>query len=114
MDEYDALQGLALWVDDMLAGYILYSFNPCIKTAGDECQIMDLFVAPEYRRQGGGSLLFEAVRAEAVQKNAGRLRWWFNPNRPDSAGFYETRAVDFSDMQVFAGVWLEGKAKAAT
>jgi GNAT superfamily N-acetyltransferase len=87
------------------AGYVMYSFRPCIRTVGDECAILDIFVREEYRNQGGGSLLREAVETEAAKNNAGCIRFNYNPNRPESSTFYANYPAEKIDRTLVVK-WL--------
>jgi GNAT superfamily N-acetyltransferase len=95
-----------------LVGYVLYRFNVCVKTAGDECFICDLFVAPAFRRQGGGQKLMQAVEQEAKQVNAERISWTANPKRPESMGFYSSISSERMDQVHFVR-WLAPLKKAS-
>lgn len=95
-----------------LVGYVLYRFNVCVKTAGDECYICDLFVDPAFRRQGGGQRLMQAVEQEAEKAGAERIFWTANPKKPESMGFYSSISSERMDQAHFVR-WLEPLKKAS-
>jgi GNAT superfamily N-acetyltransferase len=70
--------GFALW---------FYNFSTCRGRTG--IHLEDLFVRLQFRGQGIGKALLQAVAAIAVEKNCGRLQWdvldWNTP----AIGFYE-------------------------
>lgn len=95
------LYGLALRRDGVLAGYLLYFFCPSIRNVRDECQVRDIFVHPDFRRQGGGTLLMNKIDHIAREKNAGRIFWACNAALEDSLAFLGTFRVEDCAERVF-------------
>lgn len=107
------LYGLALRQasDGKLVGYILYFFCPSIRNVRDECEIRDIFVLPEFRRQGGGTLLMKAVHEKAREHDAGRIFWAVNALREDSIAFMSTFGAEEKTERTYY-LWLNTKVKA--
>jgi len=106
------LHGYALKRNGEVAGYVLYCFCACIKTVRDECQVRDVFVLPEYRRQGGGTLLMRAVHDDAQKQNADRVFWFANPSRKDAVAFHGTFGSQSAEMLGYFR-WLGHEAEQA-
>jgi GNAT superfamily N-acetyltransferase len=60
-------------VDGAAAGMCLIAICPASLTLGEFWMIRDLFVAPQWRREGIATALLDAVRAAATQRGAVRL-----------------------------------------
>ncbi len=110
LSDSTALQGFALRDEETarLVGYVLYYYAPSIKTRLDKCYICDLFVHPDSRRQGGGTLLMDTVKNDATEKQSGCMCWVANPNRDESIGFFSKLEAEHLPHHLFVQ-WLEDK-----
>jgi GNAT superfamily N-acetyltransferase len=59
--------------DGQIAGYCAVHWLPYLFLSGPEGYVSELFVHPEFRGQGIGGLLLEAVKSEAVVRGCSRL-----------------------------------------
>src|SRR5882724_5338769 len=75
--------------DGKLAGYAIYffTFSSFIGRAG--IWLEDIYVRPEFRKQGLGYNLIQAVARIGVEKNCGRFEW--------TALDWNEKALDFYD-----------------
>jgi GNAT superfamily N-acetyltransferase len=75
--------------DGKLAGYAIYffTFSSFIGRAG--IWLEDIYVRPEFRKQGLGFNLMQAVARVGVEKNCGRFEW--------TALDWNEKALDFYD-----------------
>ena len=75
--------------DGKLAGYAIYffTFSSFIGRAG--IWLEDLYVRPEFRKQGLGLGLIQAVARVGVERNCGRFEW--------TALDWNVKALDFYD-----------------
>jgi len=63
-------------VDKGIVGYAwAQNFGPHIRTGGSIVRLPDLFVAPDSRRKGAGTKLFETVVTWAKDVKAAWLQW---------------------------------------
>jgi len=65
--------------DDSFIGYLTANFTLTLHLNGYDCYVRELYIKPEYRRQGIGSLLMQTIELLAVQKKCKRIslatRW---------------------------------------
>ncbi|HZR20449.1 MAG TPA: GNAT family N-acetyltransferase, partial [Verrucomicrobiae bacterium] len=72
-----------------LAGYAIYFFTFSSFVGRRGIWLEDLYVRPEFRKQGLGRALIEAVARVGVEYNCGRFEWTaLNWNKP-ALDFYE-------------------------
>lgn len=62
-------------VDGRAVGYAIYLFTYSSFLARPTLYLEDLFVLPEHRRGGIGTLFFEALRRAARREQCGRMEW---------------------------------------
>jgi GNAT superfamily N-acetyltransferase len=62
-------------VDGQVAGFSLYFYNFSTFLMKPGVYLEDLFVLPEYRRQGIATELLKYLAAHALNKGCGRLEW---------------------------------------
>lgn len=93
-----AAEALVAKIDERAIGFALYfaTFSTFAGRAG--IWLEDLFVVPEYRRQGVGKALLREVASIALRRGCGRLEWsvldW---NEPAVALYRSMGAVPMSD-----------------
>ena len=75
--------------DGKLAGYAIYFFTFSSFIGRPGIWLEDLYVRPEFRRQGLGRGLMEAVARVGVERNCGRYEW--------TALNWNEKALDFYD-----------------
>ena len=74
----------------------------------------DLYVSPEYRRNGYGKAILKKLAAIAVERKCGRLEWWCLDWNKSSIDFYLSLGAEpMSDWTVYriAGETLNKLAK---
>ena len=62
-------------VDDQVVGFALYFYNFSTFLMKPGIYLEDLFVLPDYRRQGIASALLKWLAGHAVDQGCGRLEW---------------------------------------
>ena len=82
-------EALLAFVDDIPAGFALYFHTYSTFLARRNMYLEDLYVSPEYRRRGLGTLLQRCVAAIAVERGCGRLEWMALDWNTDAHRFYE-------------------------
>lgn len=76
-------------VDGTPAGMALYFYNFSTFLMKPGIYLEDLFVLPEYRRQGAATALLKYLAASAVSKGCGRLEWSVLDWNEDAIAFYK-------------------------
>ncbi|MEH2136525.1 GNAT family N-acetyltransferase [Nostoc sp.] len=83
--------------DDQAVGFALFFHNYSTFLTKPGIYLEDLFVLPEYRRQGIGKALISKVAQIAVERNCGRLEWsvldWNEPAKE----FYRSMGASILD-----------------
>lgn len=62
-------------VEGKKIGYAIYFFTYSTFLARPTLYLEDLFVLPDYRRQGAGMEFFDALLREARRRKCGRMEW---------------------------------------
>jgi GNAT superfamily N-acetyltransferase len=87
--------------DGKAVGFALYFYNYSTFLTKPGIYLEDLFVLPEYRRQGIGKAIFQYLAQLAVERNCGRLEWsvldW---NEPAIAFYRQMGAKILEDWQI--------------
>ena len=76
-------------VDGKPAGMALYFYNFSTFLMKPGIYLEDLFVLPEYRRQGVATALLKHLAAFAVNQGCGRLEWSVLDWNEDATAFYK-------------------------
>ncbi|KAJ9619195.1 Peroxygenase 1 [Taxawa tesnikishii (nom. ined.)] len=91
-----------------VAGMALYFNNYSTWRAAPGVYLEDLFVRPQYRKMGYGTLLIKALAKEVKRIEGGRLEWsclrWNEP----SLKFY--RSLGAKEMEEWVGLRVDGEA----
>ncbi|KAK5018509.1 acetyltransferase [Cryomyces antarcticus] len=91
-----------------VAGMALYFHNYSTWRAQPGIYLEDLFVLPQYRKRGYGTLLIRELAKEVVRIDGGRLEWsclkWNEP----SLKFYEKLGA--TQMEEWVGLRVDGDA----
>jgi GNAT superfamily N-acetyltransferase len=90
------------------AGFALYFFNYSTWVGWPGVYVEDLFVLPEFRRQGIGRELLREVAAIAVEKGCQRLQWEVLDWNTPAIDFYRELGAEFLDE--WRNVRLSGNA----
>ncbi|GIF66635.1 hypothetical protein Ais01nite_46700 [Asanoa ishikariensis] len=80
--------------DDELVGFVTASYRRVAREPHLICEIDELYVSPEERRDGIASRLVEAVAEEARNRRCARLYVASNNKRRDGHAFYERVGFD--------------------
>jgi diamine N-acetyltransferase len=62
--------------DGQLAGFAIYFYNFSTFLGRPGLYVEDVFIRPEFRRNGFGRLIFKYLAQKAVDENCGRMEWW--------------------------------------
>ncbi|WP_208821489.1 GNAT family N-acetyltransferase [Tolypothrix sp. PCC 7910] len=95
------LFGSPKFVDAILAeyagqsvGFALFFYNYSTFLTKPGIYLEDLFVVPEYRRQGIGKALLSKLAQIAVERNCGRLEWSVLDWNEPAQKFYRSMGAD--------------------
>ncbi len=81
-------------IDDEIAGFSISVLHQSTWTVMPVCYLEDLFVAPQFRRQGCGRLLIQDLLDRAKSKGWSRLYWHTRVSNPARALYDEFAAAD--------------------
>ena len=96
---------------DKVAGMALYFNNYSTWLAKPGIYLEDLFVRPEFRKQGLGKALLQALARECVEKDYGRLEWSVLKWNTPSIDFYESETIGaVSNRDEWEGMRVTGDA----
>ena len=62
--------------DGQPAGFAVYFYNFSTFLGRPGLYVEDVFVRPEFRRNGYGRAIFKYLAQKAVDENCGRMEWW--------------------------------------
>ncbi|MDW9178588.1 GNAT family N-acetyltransferase [Legionella pneumophila] len=95
--------GVAL-VDEKICGLVMFNYtqnNICVNVM-QGIYIENLYVSPQYRRQGIGCALFKYVACKAAAHNCSRIEWWVSRNNREARSFYrKIGGVALLEWQIF-------------
>lgn len=75
--------------------------NICVNVTSG-IYIENLYVSPQYRRQGIGCALFKYVACKAAAYNCSRIEWWVSRNNREARHFYKKiGGVALLEWQIF-------------
>ena len=89
-----AAEALLGFADDEPAGYAVYFHTYSTFLAGRSMYLEDLYVSPEIRRRGLGTLILRHVAAIAVERGCVRFDWMALDWNTDSHRFYESLGAE--------------------
>jgi GNAT superfamily N-acetyltransferase len=100
-------------VNGELAGYALYffTFSSFIGRAG--IWLEDLYVKPEFRRQGLGKAMVKAVARVGAERNCGRFEWTALNWNKNALDFYRKLGAKTMDEWVLVRLNAEGLRRVA-
>ena len=107
---HPAAEALIAWVNDHPAGFALFFHSFSTFRGCRNVWLEDLFVQPEYRRQGCAAALLQTLAALAVERNCARFEWTVLDWNVDAIDFYQALgAAVLPDWRI---VRVEGEALA--
>ncbi|PWJ49389.1 GNAT family N-acetyltransferase [Faecalicatena contorta] len=89
-------------VDGSEVGFALFfhNFSTFLGRAG--IYLEDLYVRPEYRRQGYGKAILKKLAQITVERGCGRLEWWcLDWNKPSIDFYLSLEAEAMNDWTVY-------------
>ena len=90
------------FIDDAPAGFAVYFHTYSTFLARPGLYLEDIYVSPEHRRRGLGSLLMRRVAAIAVERGCGRFEWAALDWNTDAHRFYEGLGAEMlSEWRLF-------------
>jgi GNAT superfamily N-acetyltransferase len=82
-------EAILAWYHDRAVGFALFFYNYSTFLTQPGLYLEDLFVIPEYRRQGVGTALLTQVAQIAHQRGCGRLEWSVLDWNENAIEFYQ-------------------------
>jgi GNAT superfamily N-acetyltransferase len=70
------------------AGFAIYFYNYSTFLGRPGIYVEDVFVRPEFRRNGFGRALFKYLARKAVAEKCGRMEWWVLDWNEPTINFY--------------------------
>lgn len=102
MFEKNVTQCDFLVVDEKVVGFVLYFLNYSTFTGKAGLYIEDLFIDPEYRKNGFGKQTFIHLAKKAIEEDCGRMEWvclkW---NEPSIAFYKKLGAFTMDEWHTF-------------
>ncbi len=87
---------------DIPVAYAVYFYNFSTFIGRKGLYLEDIFVIPEYRKEGIGQEVFKYLVKEAVKNNCGRMEWSvLNWNEPAIKFYEKIGAVPLKEWTVF-------------
>ncbi|MBL1175812.1 N-acetyltransferase family protein [Pantanalinema sp. GBBB05] len=87
-------QAIVAEVNNQIVGYILFFYTYSTFLTKPGIYLEDLFVLPEYRRQGLGTTLLTYLAQRAVSEDCGRLEWSVLDWNQPAIAFYQGLGAD--------------------
>lgn len=84
-------------VGEKPAGFALYFYNFSTFLMKPGLYLEDLFVLPEYRRQGVGTAIFQYLASHALAKGCGRFEWSVLDWNEPAIQFYQQKGAAILD-----------------
>ncbi|AHJ28279.1 Histone acetyltransferase HPA2 and [Nodularia spumigena CCY9414] len=104
LDLQEHLFGSPKYIEAILAeyagqavGFALFFYNYSTFLTKPGIYLEDLFVLPEYRRQGIGKALLSKLAQIAVERNCGRLEWSVLDWNESAQAFYRSMGASILD-----------------
>jgi len=79
------------------AGFALYFYNFSTFLMQPGLYLEDLYIKPEYRRQGIGSALFQYLAQTAIDQGCGRFEWSVLDWNESAIAFYKQKGAVLMD-----------------
>lgn len=84
------VEALVAEVDERIVGFALFFYNYSTFLTKPGIYLEDLFVLPDYRRQGIGQAFLQTLAQLAVDRDLGRLEWSVLDWNEPAIRFYKT------------------------
>ncbi|MFA6072428.1 MAG: GNAT family N-acetyltransferase [Janthinobacterium sp.] len=98
-EEKDYFNGfVAVTPDDGIAGYATFFFTYYTFT-GKAMYMDDLYISPEYRGKGLGTLLINRVIDKAKETRCNKLRWQVSNWNHTAIGFYRQLGAEIDEVE---------------
>ncbi len=94
-------------------GFALYFYNFSTFLGRSGIYLEDLYVSPEYRKQGVGKALLKKLARTAEAEGCGRLEWWCLDENLPSIEFYTAMGAQAMDRWTVYRVSGDGLKKLA-
>lgn len=95
--------GVAL-ANEQVCGLVMFNFtqnNVCFNDAKG-IYIENLYVSPDFRRQGIGKALLNYVASKAAANNCSRIEWWVSQENKNAQNFYKKMGANsLADWKIF-------------
>lgn len=92
-------------------GYAITFFTYSTFLCKPTLYLEDIFVLPDFRGKGVGSLMFSRLEAEAVAQGCGRMEWVVLDWNVSAQEFYQRRGAEFlKEWQVYRITFDKGTA----
>lgn len=92
--EQQYIQAILAEVSGQAVGFALFFYNYSTFLTKPGIYLEDIFVLPEYRRQGIGKALLTRLAKIAVERNCGRLEWSVLDWNLPAQEFYRSMGAD--------------------
>lgn len=93
------LYGLVAEVDGQLNGMTTYNFQNSTWSENGQCLLEDLFVDENFRGQGTGRALIDAVIQEAKSRGCSRVYWNTDETNKTARKLYDTYVLESGKRQ---------------
>ncbi len=67
----------------------------------------DLYVKPDYRKQGLGKKLIEAIIHKAKEENCKKIRWQVSGWNQNAIDFYKSLGAEVCDVESNCDFWIK-------
>ena len=84
--------------DGIIVGYAAYYFAYYSWT-GKAIYLDDLYVTDEFRKQGVGTMLFDAITALGREENCYKMQWQVSKWNERAIKFYERKGASIDDVE---------------
>lgn len=97
--EKELIKGFIIRRDGRIAGYVTFFFAYYTWT-GKSLYMDDLYIVPEYRSQGLGTLLVDEVISYAKEHKCNKLRWQVSSWNDPAIEFYEGIGAEINKVDM--------------
>lgn len=89
IDPSSQIGGLAAHIDGKMAGLVHYILHPVTGHIEPVCYMQDVYVLPEYRRQGIARKMIETLAVKGKEENWARLYWLAEAGNEEAQALYQ-------------------------
>ena len=69
-------------------------------------ELVDIFVAADFRGQGVGRQLFAALKEQCLAEEGGWIKWRYDVPNQEAIAFYEKLGGEFPEEERLGYLWL--------